>query len=97
MSEQGYDDGGDDDEFETPGCFDDLIEAPRKRRVLLPAPQVSEQQARKLWNDISIEDRVEDLCQGCGLHMIRSVAQRIAWLKLGGVAQCQGCGTRKSR
>ena len=75
-----------------PGLFDDLLELP-----LRPAAEHSEAEAIRLWNDVPIEGRVSDVCPWCGLHMIRSVAERLAWLRRGGIAECSGCAFRKIR
>jgi len=62
----------------------------------LPVPTLGDTAAMIRWAELPIEQRTEDLCPRCGLHMIPSIAVRIEWLRHGGTARCTGCGSHKT-
>jgi hypothetical protein len=56
----------------------------------------SELAARILLSGLPLEERISDVCHGCGQHML-GPSQRIAWIRSGGIIHCQGCGIQKTR
>jgi hypothetical protein len=52
---------------------------------------------RRELSDRPLEDRIADVCSGCGLHVLLDTGARLRWLKEGGTIQCPGCKMTKTR
>jgi hypothetical protein len=52
---------------------------------------------RRELSERPLEDRLADVCAGCGLHILLDTGERLQWLKEGGTIQCPRCKQRKTR
>jgi hypothetical protein len=52
--------------------------------------------ARRELSERPLQDRLADVCPGCGHHIL-DTKDRLKWLKEGGSIRCSGCGLSKTR
>jgi len=60
-------------------------------------PLDPEASAQRVINSLTMEDRVRDVCPGCGQHIFETAVKRLAWIKTGGPAKCKFCNIEKGK
>lgn len=51
--------------------------------------------ARRELYALTLDDRIADVCPGCGQHILVSAVDRLAWIASRTLIRCSGCGIQK--
>ena len=71
--------------------------APQHHPVVASTADVARMRARQTFAAMPIEQRLADVCPGCGQHVLMDEDARVAFIKNGGTITCQNCQIEKTR